>query len=73
MSLQSDFLLGDPCIAQLLSIILEIQSAFNNNPKANQKEIFLEISKALAEVWHDRLLFEYMVLKLTFFCYSKTT
>ena len=29
---QSGFLTGDSCIAQLLSIIQEIQTAFNENP-----------------------------------------
>ena len=55
---QSGFLPGDSCIAQLLSIIHEIQSAFYDNPTINVRGIFLGISKAFDKVWHDGLLFK---------------
>ena len=37
---QSGFLPEDPCIAQLLSIIHEIQTAFDKNPTVDVKGIF---------------------------------
>ena len=55
---QPGFLTGDSCIAQLLSIIQEIQTAFNENPIVDVRGVFLDISKAFDEVWHDGLIFE---------------
>ena len=52
------FLPGVSCIAQLLSIIHEIQSAFNDNPTVDVRGIFLDISKAFDKVWHNGLLFK---------------
>ena len=54
---QSGFLPGDSCIAQLLSIIHEIQTAFDSNPTVDVKGVFLDISKAFNKVWHDGLVF----------------
>ena len=48
---QSGFLPGDSCIAQLLSIIHEIQTAFDSNPTVDMRSIFLDISKAFDKVW----------------------
>ena len=53
---QSCFLPGNSCIAQLLSIIHEIQTAFDENPTADVRGVFLDISKAFDKVWHDGLL-----------------
>ena len=53
---QSGFLPGDSCIAQLLAIIHEIQTAFDENPAADVRGIFLDISKAFDKVWHEGLL-----------------
>ena len=55
---QSGFLPGDSCIAQLLSIIHEIQTAFDNNPAVDVRGVFLDISKAFDKVWHTGLLFK---------------
>ena len=55
---QSGFLPGDSSIAQLLSIIHEIQTAFDNNPTVDVRGIFLDISKAFDKVWHDGLVFK---------------
>ena len=57
-SSQSCFLPGDSCIAQLLSVVHEIQSAFDENPTVNVKGIFLGISKVFDKVWLDGLLFK---------------
>ena len=54
---QSDFLPCDSCIAQLLSIIHEMQTNFDNNPPADGKGVFLDVSKAFDKVWHIGLLF----------------
>ena len=55
---QSGFLPGDSCIAQLLSIIHEIQTAFDENPAGDVRGIFLDISKAFDKVWHEGLLYK---------------
>ena len=55
---QSGFLPEDSCIAQLLSIIHEIQTAFDENPVADVRGIFLDISKAFDKVWHEGLLYK---------------
>ena len=55
---QSGFLPGDSCIAQLLSIIHEIQNAFDENPACDVRGVFLDISKAFDKVWHDGLLYK---------------
>ena len=49
---QSDFLPGDSSNAQLLSIVHEIQTAFDNNPTVDVTGVFLDISKAFDKVWH---------------------
>ena len=46
---RSGFLPGDTCIAQLLSIIHEIQTAFNENLTAEVRIVFLDIPKAFTE------------------------
>ena len=56
MPSQSGFLLGDSSIAQLLSIIHEIQTAFDINPTVDVRGVFLDISKAFEKVWHDGLV-----------------
>ena len=58
MPSQSGFLSGDSSIDQLLSIIHEIQTAFDNNPTVDVRGVFLDISKAFDKVWHDGLVFE---------------
>ena len=55
---QSGFLPGDSCIPQLLSIIHEIQTAFDENPTADVKGVFLDLSKAFDKVWHDGIIFK---------------
>ena len=55
---QSGFLPGDSCIVQLLSIIHEIQTAFDDNPTGDVRGVFLDISKAFDKVWHDGVIFK---------------
>ena len=55
---QSGFLPGDSCIGQLLPIIHEIQTAFDENPTTDVRGVFLNISKAFDKVWHDGLIFK---------------
>ena len=55
---QSGFLPGDSCIPQLLSIIHEIQTAFDENSTVDVRGVFLDISKAFDKVWHDGIIFK---------------
>ena len=55
---QSGFLPGDSCIAQLLSIIHEIQTAFDENLAVDVRGVFLDLSKAFDKVWHDGIIFK---------------
>ena len=57
-SSQSGFISGDSFIAQLLPIIHEIQTVFDNNPTINMRRVFLDISKAFAKAWRDDLIFK---------------
>ena len=52
------FIPRNSCIAQLLTIVHEIQTAFNNNPTTDVRGVFLDISKAFDKVWHDGLIFK---------------
>ena len=55
---QSGFLPRDSSVAQLLSIIHEIQTAFDSNPTVDARSVFRDISKAFDKVWHDGLIFK---------------
>ena len=55
---QSSFLTGDSWIAQLLSILHQIQTAFDENRNRDVRGVFLDISKTFDKVWHDGLLFK---------------
>ena len=66
---QSGLLPRVSCIVQLLSIIHEIQTAFDENPTVDMKGVFLDISKAFNKVWHEGIML--MVLKVKYFHYSK--
>ena len=53
---QSGFRPGNSCTNQLLSIEHEIPSAFDDGHEV--RGVFLDISKAIDRVWHERLLFK---------------
>ena len=55
--LQLRFPPGDSCIPQLLSIIHETQSAFENNPTIDVRVVFLDISKDFDKILHKGLKF----------------
>ena len=55
---QSGLVPGDSCIAQLLLIIHEIGTAFDNNSAFDGGGVFLDISKAFDKVWEDGLIFK---------------
>ena len=55
---QSGFLPGDLCILQLLSIVHEINLSFDCDPTIDVSGVFLDISKALDNVWHEEILFK---------------
>ena len=48
------FKLGDSCINQLLAITHEIYKSFNEGFEV--RPVFLDISKAFDEVWHEAFL-----------------
>ena len=53
---QPSFLPGDSCVAQVLSIIYEIQANFDSNSPVDVRGVFLDISKVFDKVWHKGLL-----------------
>ena len=55
---QSGFMPGDSCIHQLISIIHEIHVSFDANPSLEIRGVFLDISKAFDQVWHERLIYK---------------
>ena len=57
-SSQSGFLPDNSCIAQLLSIIHEIYTAFDNNSDADVSGVFLVTLKAFDKVLHSSYLFK---------------
>ena len=59
---QCDFLPGDSCISQLLSIVHEINSSFDCDPTVVVSGVFLDISKAFDKVWDEGILFELKTL-----------
>ena len=71
---QSGFLPGDSCIAQLLSILHAIETAFDENPTGDVRDVFLDIFKAFDKVWHDDLIFKSKAysIKVSYFLYLKT-
>ena len=55
---QSGFKPGNSCINQLLSIVHEIYSSFNEGLIYSSFDEFLDIAKAFDKVWHDGIIFK---------------
>ena len=55
---QSGFRPSDSCMNQLLAITHEIFEAFNCNPSLEVRSVFLDISKAFDNVWHEGLIYK---------------
>ena len=55
---QFGFRPSDSCINQLLSITHEIFRFFDTTPPLEVRSVFLDISKAFDNVWHEGLLFK---------------
>ena len=55
---QFGFRPSDSCINQLLSITHEIFRSFDTTPPLEVRSVFLDISKAFDNVWHEGLLFK---------------
>ena len=53
---QSGFRTGDSCISQLLSIIHDIFTSFDNSLEV--RGVFLDISKAFDKLWHNGLIYK---------------
>ena len=55
---QSDFIKGDSCVSQLLSITHTIHKNLDVNPSLDTKGIFLDMSKAFDKVCHEGLIYK---------------
>ena len=55
---QSGFRPGDSCPNQLLSLVHQIHTAFNDKNCLEVRSVFLDMSKAFDKVWHEGLLFK---------------
>ena len=55
---QSGFRPGDSCTNQLLSLVHEIHTAFDNRKSLEVRSVFLDMSKSFDKVWHDGLIFK---------------
>ena len=55
---QSGFRPGDSVVNQLLSIVHEIHSAFDDRNCNEVRSVFLDMSKAFDKVWHEGLIFK---------------
>ena len=55
---QSGFRPGDSCTNQLLSLVHEIQTAFDHRKCLEVRSVYLDMSKAFDKVWHEGLIFK---------------
>ena len=55
---QSGFRSGDSTTNQLLTLVNEIHESFDNRNSLEVRSVFLDISKAFDNVWHEGLIFK---------------
>ena len=55
---QSGFRPGDSCVHQLVLIVHNVCNASDANLSLEWRRVFLELSKASDQVWHDGLLYK---------------
>ena len=55
---QSGFRPNDSCTNQLLSIVHEIHTAFDDKNCLEVRSVFLDLSRAFDKVWHEGLIFK---------------
>ena len=55
---QSGFRPGDSCSNQLLSLVHDIHTAFNDKKSLEVRSVYLDMSKAFDKVWHEGLIFK---------------
>ena len=59
---QSGFRSRDSSVNHLLSTTHKIYKSFDINPSVEVRDVFLDISKAFDQVWHDGLLYKLKLL-----------
>ena len=47
---------GDSCVSELGPVTPEVLKSFDCNPSENVRGVFLDMSKAFHNVWHEGLL-----------------
>ena len=57
---QSGFRPGDSVTNQLLALVNDIHTAFDNKNSLEVRSVYLDISKAFDKVWHEGLVFKLM-------------
>ena len=53
------------CVNQLLSIVHDIYAAFDAYPTLESHDVFLDMSKAFDEVWHEGLIFKLKSMEIS--------
>ena len=62
---QSGFRPSESCEYQILSLVHEIYASFDCNLPLDIRAVFLDISKAFDEVWHDGLIYKIKFIGIT--------
>ena len=59
---QSGFCSSDSCQSQLLSIVHDIYTSFDQSPTLEVRANFSDLSKAFDKVWHEGLYLKLSIL-----------